>query len=445
MYDVIIIGAGASGLFSAVLLSGAGKKVLVLEQNPAGGEKLSLCGGGNCNLGPVECESEALSARYTQFSLNVKTGHMRQEPVRPLKTLYYAYQPLLVRKLWTSGDLVHGLFRGLGIEFREEEGLLYPARFDARSLARELCRRAEKAGVRFVYGSKVTAVKKAAGGYEVNLAGASEGAAGFLSRVVILAAGGFSYPSIGGNDSGNILLKSLGIGCRPGMPAMGPVAVRNYPFAASSGTAVTASVNLVPRAGGAKLARAETGQVLCTHRGFSGPAILDMCAAVHECAKEDPVLVFDFMPHMSREALLAAMQKQAHEHPRRHSEQLLSLFFTRAFSGTFLTMAGIAAEKLCAEVSKAEMIKAVELVKAMRLDPVTPVSRDEAMSWTGGCEAGEIDFATMEARKAPGLFVTGDMVAMCRPCGGYSLWFCWTSALAAAVKICAAQERAPLK
>jgi len=81
------------------------------------------------------------------------------------------------------------------------------------------------------------------------------------------------------------------------------------------------------------------------------------------------------------------------------------------------------------------MQRLAALVKTCPAEPELPASRSEAMGWTGGCDPSELDFTTMESKKITGLFVVGDMVAMCRPCGGYSLWFCWTSALAAAHKI----------
>lgn len=436
MYDVIIIGAGASGLFAAVLLSGAGKKVLVLEQNSRAGKKLSLCGGGNCNLGPAETESGDLSLCYSQFTVNPKTGNFRQEKVRALKTLYFAYPPSLVRSLWTSTDIVKGSFRGLGIALREENGLLYPEKYDAPSLAEELCKRAVKSGAIFIYNTGASAIiKKEKEGYEIHAVDKNGKKMTAASSAVILATGGFSFPGIGGNDSGNKLLFPLSISCRQGKPAIGPVKTENYPFRASSGTVIPSRVSVISQKTGECLAQSKIGQLLFTHHGLSGPVILDLCAAFGECESEKPYLVLDFLPSLSREELFAAMQSFAKEHPKKQAVQLLSSFFPRGLSLILVEKAGINSESVSAEVSKEAMQKTVALVKAFRMDTVLPASRTEAIGWTGGCECGEIDFTTMEAKKSAGLFITGDMVSMCRPCGGYSLWFCWTSALAASIKI----------
>lgn len=448
MYDAIIIGAGASGLFSAVLLSQTGKKILVLEQQALSGKKLALCGGGSCNLGPVERESEPLFHRYHRFVRHPKTGQLRQEPVRPLKTLYYAYPPELVRELWTSKETVIGPFKGLGISLREEEGRLYPAGYEARGLAAELTRRAEKNGVEFRYQTRVLSIEKSDGGYTVGtqpVSGEAEQSTA-AARSVILASGGFSYPAVGGNDSGNALLSAFGIECRPGTPAMGPVTIRDYPFTGSSGTVIPARVTVRVRDGTAgahsgsnsgavrELVRSETDQLLFTHRGLSGPVILDICAAIHEAAADSPELELDLIPGKGREALLSQTQDLIREHPGKKTVQFLTPFFPRTLSAKLLEMAGIDPEAASEGIPKTSLSRMIDLVKSLNLSPAGNTARNEAMSWMGGCESAEIDFTTMEAKKAPGLFIIGDMVSFSRPCGGYSLWFCWTSALAAAVK-----------
>jgi len=438
MHDAIIIGAGASGLFSAALLSQTGKKILVLEQQTLSGKKLALCGGGSCNLGPVERESEPLFHRYHRFVRHPKTGQLRQEPVRPLKTLYYAYPPELVQELWTSKETVIGPFKGLGITLREEEGRLYPAEYDARTLAAELTRRAEKNGVEFRYQTRVLSIEKSAGGYTVRtqpVSGEEEHSTA-TARSVILASGGFSYPAVGGNDSGNALLSAFGIGCRPGTPAMGPLPIKDYPFTGSSGTVIPARVTVRLRDGAVReLVRSETDQLLFTHRGLSGPVILDVCAAIHEAAADSPELELDLIPGTGREVLLGQTQDLIREHPGKKTVQFLTPFFPRTLSAKLLEMAGIDPEAASDGIPKASVLRMIDLVKSLTLLPAGSTARSEAMSWTGGCESGEIDFTTMEAKKAPGLFIIGDMVSFSRPCGGYSLWFCWTSALAAAVKV----------
>lgn len=432
MLDVLIVGAGASGLFSALLLSQTGKNILVVEGQSLAGKKLALCGGGSCNVGPVERESSSLAARYHGYAKNPKTGFIRQEPVRQLKTLYFDYPPALVEALWTSRDVVSPPFRGLGIALREEEGKLFPAAFDARGLAAELCGRASKAGVTFRYDTKVVSIApRQAGGFGIRLDDGSDMAA----RSVILASGGFSYPAIGGNDSGNGILDAIGLAVHRGTPAMGPIPVKNWLFAASSGTVIPARITLTTELSGKELVRTDVDQLLFTHRGLSGPVILDICAAVHECAGEKPHLAIDLLPVLGAEELVASMQSLAKEHPRKQAVQFLTGHFPRVLAGKLLETAGIGADSLSAEIPKVAMQRLATLVKAFPVVPELPAPRNEAMGWTGGCDPLELDFSTMEAKKIPGLFVTGDMVAMSRPCGGYSLWFCWTSALAASTKI----------
>lgn len=437
MYDVIIIGAGASGLMSAVLLSGSGKKLLVLEKNAREGKKLSLCGGGNCNIGPRERESEELWARYDQFTINAKTDGIRQEPVRALKKLYYAYPPSLVRRLLSSTDIIAGKIRGLGIQLREEDGLLYPSEYNARSFSDELRSRAQKMGAKFQFGVEVSAIIPNAhsDGFSIRMTDKNGNITSADSRFIILATGSFSYPTIGGNDSGNGLLSALGIGVKQGMPAMGPLTVENYPFGGSSGTVINAGATVISSLTGKVLTHPITGNLLFTHRNLSGPIILDICGAIHECANEKPRVMLDLAPDITRDELIESMVKSAREHHSKQAAHLLSSYFPRTLASTILGKAGIDAKAFSATISRAAMARAAALVKEYVLTPILPSSRQEAMSWTGGCLSNEIDFFTMGAKKVRGLYVLGDMVSFCRPCGGYSLWFCWTGALAAAIAI----------
>jgi len=141
------------------------------------------------------------------------------------------------------------------------------------------------------------------------------------------------------------------------------------------------------------------------------------------------------LPETGMEELLAAMQALAREHPRKQAVQFLTGYFPRVLSSALLEKVGIAQDALSADIPKAAMQRLAALVKTFTVEPELPAPRNEAMSWTGGCDPSELDFSTMESKNVPGLHVIGDMVSMCRPCGGYSLWFCWTSALAASKKI----------
>lgn len=447
--DLIIIGAGAAGLFAAVYAARSGLRVLVLEKNSRSGKKLALCGGGNCNIGPREHDIETLLPRYGVFGAKKSSNGGYRSPFRRGKSLWYQVPPASVREVFTDW----------GIRVREQDGQLFPADYDAPGFRDKLEAMALEAGARIVLNRHVTSLgsRNSEEGQLWELCCGDEEV--FVAPHCFLACGGASYPTIGGTNQGNQLLSVLGVPVREGQPAMGGLHLRpviavpggfrgpardsglrkSLPLADLSGLVMPVRVQVKTGRLDQILAEPQVEQILFTHRGLSGPAVLDICGLVHEASVgcdpgEVPVIVLDFCPSRawkSYDDALRDILAMARENPRKHLASLVSELVPRALALALIDIACLEADAVLGNVTRAAFTDVALLLSTTVLSPRLPTPWTEVMSWTGGCDPRAVDFTTMELKDAPGLYVLGDMVALDRPCGGYSLWFAWTGALAA--------------
>lgn len=450
MYDLVVIGAGASGLFSAVLAARKGLAVLVLEKNSRPGKKLALCGGGNCNIGPREQDIDDLMPRYAVLGSTKKQSMVQKLTFRKGKNLWYQIPPAQVLET----------FSDLGIAIRYQDGQLFPAEYDAPGFRDELERLATEAGARILLNRHVTSLEWKTEGLDTACWHIACGAQdSFLGQHCFLACGGSAYPTIGGTDQGNEILASLGVATHQGEPAMGGLHLRptmtikgglkgpggaqssrkSLPLAELSGLVIPARVQVWNAGLDTLLCNQPPEQLLFTHRGLSGPAILDICGLIHESSKgldleNAPVLVVDFCPDQNWKSLDDASSMllvRAKEMPKKQLLSLVSELVPRALAAAIIDVASLDPAMVLGNMTRVSISDIAALLWSAVLKPRLPTPWAEAMSWTGGCDPGELDMSTMEVSAKPGLYVLGDMVSLDRPCGGYSLWFAWTSAMAA--------------
>ena len=242
-YDVIIIGAGPAGLICAAHCGRESLRTLVLEKNAKAGRKLLLTGAGRCNLthdGPIE----DLLDRYGDKARFVK--------------------PALLA--FTNDDMVT-FIEGMGLWMVVEAGdKVFPAKGDARDVLRALLDACRTKGVSVRYGEPV---KEVGPGLDVRT-----GKDTYRARTVVIATGGRSYPGTGSTGDGYALVKTLGHTIVGPAPALAPVIVRGYRFSGCAGISLGDVGITVFREG--KKVHGSRGDVLLTHKGLSGPGILDL-------------------------------------------------------------------------------------------------------------------------------------------------------------------------
>lgn len=414
IFDVIIVGAGASGLAAAVEAARAGASVLVLEKNHVPGRKVLSTGAGKCNFSNRKVTPAAYHPRNSTF----------------LKKAFAALPP---------GE-VPEFFAGLGLLSAEgEKGRLFPRSFKAQDVVSALTNELGARGVDIRTLTEVTSVAAGRGGFclkaravppqwEKAKPGPGKETSFNCGRLV-LACGGPCYPQIGGTPRGSELLRALGHCVSPLSPSIVPLKVRETSVKDLDGVRVQAALRL--SAGTRNLAASE-GELLFTSYGLSGPAALDVSRAAGEALREGPVhLAADLFPDYEAAALLrllAARVKNFSARPFRH--------FT----------CGLANEKVCrAAAARADINEAMSAglvsgdalarfaanLKGLRFEVTGTLGFEDAMVTAGGCALEEVDPATFASRKVKNLYVTGELLDLDGDSGGYNLHLAWTSGLLA--------------
>jgi predicted Rossmann fold flavoprotein len=290
---------------------------------------------------------------------------------------------------------------------REETGKLFPVSNRARDVVDALLRAATDAGVEILSGVRVESITS---GFVINGA--------LTADRVILAAGGRSVPKTGSDGSGYELARSLGHTVTPTFPALVPLIVAREHWAPSiSGTSVEAELS-VKRESGRVLARV-TGSVLFTHFGLSGPAVLDISR--HWIAHQPATLAANFLPGETFESLEAVLMAEARHNPQATAASVLRRRLPDRL------VAQLASDTPLGRITKEERRRVVHAV----IEQPLPVIRDRGFDYAevtaGGVPLDEIDLATMQSRRCPGLYLCGEILDVDGRIGGFNFQWAWAS------------------
>ncbi|MCX6561075.1 MAG: aminoacetone oxidase family FAD-binding enzyme [Candidatus Aminicenantes bacterium] len=404
---VVVVGGGAAGLAAAIAAARAGARVSILERLPRPGKKILVTGGGRCNLG----HSPLKAAAFTSTN------------------------PALVRSVLdrTDGAAILEFFRGLGLATRVEEGRVYPATNQAASVLRLLEREARALGVVVETGCEVIGLKPAGGGFEIAVTGGRS----FAARVLILAAGGKSYPALGSNGSGYELARAFGHRIIPPVPSAVPLVIKDKLCHFLQGLKVRVRAEAL--VGGKTAAEAE-GDLLFTAYGLSGTAILDisepLSIALNRDGGQETAVAVDFVPYLSLDDLASELGRRSQTG---WVESELA--------------AGLLPEKLAAlapsfaPIDPAASGPRPRVLAAALKRKIFPVQGtrgwNEAEFTSGGVDAREVDETTLESKKRPRLFLAGEVLDVQGPRGGYNLAWAWASGLVAGAEAAHPAEAKP--
>lgn len=383
---IVVIGAGAAGIVAALFARRAGAPVVLVEGMRDGGRKILIAGGGRCNILP----SEVSPARFVTES-----------------------SPHTVRKILQAWPLEGQIAffeqeLAMPLVLEVETGKYFPETHRARDVRDRLLDRVREAGVVCRFGTRVTGLQPVDSGWRVELADGSA----LDARAVIAATGGLSVPSTGSDGAGIGFLRALGHEIVPPYPALTPLTADPPVHAELAGISLPVRV----RAG-----RFETGGgFLFTHRGYSGPAVLDASHLVTRPMERGEVPESLRVQWSSHNA--AAWDERLRTGPAR-VRTLVAAELPVRLADRLLGEAGIPQEMAAAQLDRARRRALVGLLTDYPL-PVTGHEGYRKGEVTGGGLAlAEIDPRTMASRRAPGLFVAGEILDAFGPIGGHN--FCW--------------------
>ena len=379
-YDVVVIGAGAAGLFCAIEAGKRGRRVLVIERNAQIGRKIIISGGGRCNFTNVDTSAENFVSKNPHFS---KSSLAR----------------------FTPDDFVR-LVRKHKIEYYEKKlGQLF-CKESSRQIVDMLSLECERAGVKVRTGCSVSTIKRDEDFILETTVGE------IRSDSLVIATGGLSFPKVGATDFGYRVAGQFGLEIVPTRPALVPLVFEGGPPTRAAGTSVDALVST----DGARFRE----NVLFTHRGLSGPAILQ----ISNYWKRNAPVSIDLLPDVSSESISTA---------RVTSRQIVSRFlgqFIPARVADAMTPTRLARVPVN-ELSRKDFDAVVETLKNWNVQFRETEGYGKAEVTAGGVSTGELSSQTMMSKRVPGLFFIGEVVDVTGWLGGYNFQWAWASGYAA--------------
>jgi predicted Rossmann fold flavoprotein len=396
---VAVVGAGAAGTMAAIFAASAGAETFLLEHTRDGGRKILISGGGRCNILPARVDERRF---VTDSSPNTLRKILRS-------------WPLAEQIAFFEGEL------GLTLVEEEESAKLFPASNRARDVRDGLLALAARRGAQLLTGTTVTGFAPSAGGWKVE----RDGAAPLTVDNVVVATGGLSVPSTGSDGRGLAILASLGHTVHATYPALTPVVAEPAVLGALAG--VSLPVTITAR-DGIRQANA-TGGFLFTHRGYSGPSVLDVSHVVARSRLEG-----------SSEARLSVRWTGLDESGW---EAALKPNGTRTVAGAvrrelperladaLLEMARVPQSRPLAQLAREERLRLIDVLVRGELPWTGDEGYKKAEVTGGGVSLAEIDPRTMESRRHPGLFLCGEVLDAFGPIGGYNFLWAWATGRAA--------------
>ena len=404
MYDVIVVGGGASGMMAAGRAAELGKKVLLLEKNRTLGEKLKISGGGRCNITNAEFDEHELLGAY---------GKAEQ-------FLYSTFAQFGVADTFSFFES-----RGLPLVV-EARKRAFPQTHKALDVCRVLEAYMKKWRVDVRTATAVTRVETGAQGAITALYAGSQL---FEARAYIFATGSVSHPETGSTGDGFAWLAKLGHTVHKPTPTIVPLAVKEAWVKQLSGTSLPLMKITFFVEG--KKAFSKTGRILFTHFGLSGPLILNSAHLVADELQSGAVTAaIDMHPHTDAGALEKKIIAIFDANKNKVLKNIIKEFVP---AGMHKGIATLLVEQQCDlakkvnEVTKEERKKIVRLLKSLPLAIEGLMGFDRAVVADGGVPLGEVDTRTMRSKKVANLSVTGDLLHINRPSGGYSLQLCWST------------------
>ena len=391
-WPLVVIGAGAAGMLAGIFAGRAGVPVLLLETRPRPGAKMRVSGGGRCNVLPSEVE---LGDFHTEGSRNA------------LRNALFS---------WPLADVRSFFEDELGIPLKvEDTGKVFPASDDPREIVAALLGELERVGVALVGGFTVARLERVGAGFALTSAGGEV----VRAERVAVATGGLSLPKTGSDGAGYRFASERELELLPTYPALVPLLTDRPGWGELAGISLRARLRAVR---GGKVAWEREGDLLFTHRGFSGPVVLDASHQLaapwgagtsleaHWVGASSP----DWDARLRAGGGRTVLRLLREELPRRLAEQLLRL-------------AGVDPERRLGELRRAQRGRLVTALGACPLG----VSGDEGYRTAevtgGGVPLAELVTRTLESRRVPGLYFAGEVIDVTGRIGGYNFLWAWVS------------------
>lgn len=380
LYDAVILGGGAAGLLCAIEAGKRGRRVLVIERNALAGRKILISGGGRCNFTNREVSAENFISQNPHFC----------------KSALARFTPLDIIDLVNKHKIGY---------FEKKHGQLF-CRESSRQIVEMLLAECRSARVEVRTGCSVTTVEKDLSFRLITDNGT------FESRSLVVASGGLSFPKVGATDIGYRVARQFGLEVLQTRPSLVPLVFRDHGFGELAGVSLDSTVT----AGGFSFRE----NILFTHRGLSGPAILQ----VSNYWDPDSAVTIDLAPGKDARKLLKDNRNDRRRLDNFFSAHIPSKVAARLFNANETA-------KPINQMSDAELNEAAENLNHWNVSFSKTEGFDKAEVTLGGVSTDELSSKTLESKKVPGLYFIGEVVDVTGWLGGYNFQWAWASGYAA--------------
>jgi len=398
-YDVVVIGAGAAGLFCAGIAGQAGLRVLVIDHADKVAEKIRISGGGRCNFTNRDAGPANFLSENPHFCRSALARYTPQDFVALVQRHRIAWHEKHKGQLFcdeSSEDII---------------GLLL--------------RECETGGVSRWQPCRVAEVRHGAAGFECDTDRGT-----VRSARLVVATGGLSIPKIGATDFGYRLARQFGHRIVETRPALVPLTFDGAvwaPFAALAGVALPVRI----ATGQGKAQGRFDEDLLFTHRGLSGPAVLQ----ISSYWRPGEPLTIDLHPRGD----LATSLRQAKAGSRRQLGTVLAEHLPQRLADAWLQALGQVGHRPLAETRDRDLETLAQRLQAWQLRPSGTEGYRKAEVTAGGVDTRELSSQSLESQRLPGLHFIGEVVDVTGWLGGYNLQWAWASAAACAHAMAASQ------
>jgi predicted Rossmann fold flavoprotein len=392
-WDVVVIGAGASGMMAAGRAGELGARVLLLEKMPRLGLKLGITGKGRCNLTNLG-DIQAFMDNYSPDGRFLRNCFSR----------------------FFNQDLIH-FFENRGVPLMVERGQrVFPKSSQALEVVSALMTFMQKNGVIVRKERPVKEILIQSG----QVGGVVSNQERHKAMAVILATGGASYPRTGSTGDGYLLAQKAGHTIIPVRPYLVPLVVKESWVRELQGVAlknVSATVYFNDRKD-----CLEFGEMLFTHFGVSGPIILSLSGRVVDQLKKGKVVIsINLKPALTQEQIDERLQREFKAHHLKGLQGILKFLLPSKMIPVFLGLSKISGDKKGNQISSEERARLRSLLTDLRFTVSEPRPLEEAIVTAGGVLLKEVDPKTLESKIVPGLFLCGEVLDIQGKTGGYNL------------------------
>jgi len=407
IYDVIVIGGGASGLMAAYWAAKNHQSVVILEKNASIGKKLAITGGSRCNITNNESDVRTFLSYYG-------------------KSAPYLFSPF---SQFGVNDTIT-FFTNLGLPLITERlGRMFPQSQRASDVVALFKKILIHSGVIIETNCCVTNIVRK----NDSIAELETSKGNYIGKSIILATGGISHPETGSTGDGFSWLASLGHSVAKPTPTIVPIAVKESWIKKNAGKKIenckyTIYHNQIKQF-------SKSGSILLTHFGLSGPLILNSAATIQLLLTTGKVTgTIDLFPLEDEGTLSKRVVSYFDANKNKQIKTVLKELLPPGLGTSIeLLLPALAMDTPIHSVPREQRKALIKLVKALPFTVTKLMGEDRAVAADGGVNLSEIDMRTMRSKKITNLFITGDLLNINRPSGGYSLQLCWTTGYIAGI------------